>query len=126
MMLAALLLAAAPPPVQDPPVFGTSTEVVRVEALVTHGREVVEGLTAADFEVKDNGVRQRLKSVSFEEVPLDILFVLDVSRSVRGTKLMALRDAASALLDELDSADRVALVGFRERTSVVEGFTEEK
>jgi hypothetical protein len=38
------------------PKFRSRTAAVRVDALVTDGRHPVAGLTAANFELRDNGV----------------------------------------------------------------------
>src|SRR5512145_3039240 len=67
--------------------FRTGVEVVRVDALVMAGRQPVTGLTAADFEVRDNGVAQTVSDLSFERLPLNIICVLDVSGSVQGEPL---------------------------------------
>ena len=102
-------------PQQEPLVFGVGVEVVRVEVLVTRDGQPVPDLTAADFEVRDNGVGQTLHPVVFEEAPVDALLVLDISGSVVGPKLEALQGAAGAFLDGLDTdtGDRAGLVGFQ-------------
>jgi VWFA-related protein len=79
-LLALPLLAATPaagppgPPTPKPPRFEESTQVVAVEvpvnALDRNGRPV-RGLTAADFEVFDEGARQHI--THFEVVDLDAL-----------------------------------------------------
>jgi Ca-activated chloride channel family protein len=109
--LLALLLAAAP--AQEPLVFGSEVEVVRVDVLVTRGGEPVRGLKREHFEVKDNGVPQQLNPIAFEESAVDALLVLDISSSVMGSKLVALKEAAGAFLDGLASDDRAGLVGFQ-------------
>ena len=43
--------------------FSSRTVGVRVDVLVTHGRMPVGGLTAADFELRDNGVLQSIEIV---------------------------------------------------------------
>jgi VWFA-related protein len=114
--LLALLMAVT---VQEEPlIFGVEVEVVRVEALVTHDGQPVRGLTANDFEVLDNGVRQTLHPVAFEEAPVDALLVLDISGSVIGSKLEALQGAAGAFLDGLGPRDRAALIGFQQSVAV--------
>ncbi len=105
-------------PQEKPPVFGVEVEVVRVEVLVTRGGEPVRDLSAEHFELHDNGVRQQLHPITFEEAPVDALLVLDLSASVIGSKLEALRDAAGAFLDGLSPVDRAALVGFQHSVAV--------
>ena len=115
-ILAAALASAAAQ--EGPLVFGVEVEVVRVEVLVTHKGEPVRGLGAEHFELRDNGVPQRLQPVTFEEAPVDALLVLDMSASVKGRKLEALRGAAGAFLDGLGPEDRAGLVGFQESLAV--------
>jgi len=112
-LAAFLAFWAAFSPQQDPLVFGVGVEVVRVEVLVTRNGQPVPGLTAGDFEVRDNGVRQTLRPVVLERAPVDALLVLDISGSVVGPKLEAMQGAAGAFLDGLDSGDRAGLVGFQ-------------
>jgi VWFA-related protein len=110
---------------EGPPVFGVGVEVVRVEVLVTRDGEPVRGLTGANFELRDDGVPQRLNPVAFEEAPVDALLVLDLSGSVMGRKLEALRDAARAFLDGLAPLDRAALVGFQHSVTAALPLTTE-
>jgi hypothetical protein len=85
--------------------FRSGAEAVRVDVLVTDGNHPVGGLTAADFEVRDSGVRQRVDSVAFEDVPLNVMLALDTSDSVAGPPLLHLKTAAAAVLDLLDDQD---------------------
>jgi VWFA-related protein len=97
---------------QETPVFRTVRDAVRVDVLVKRGRHPVAGLTAADFEVFDDGVRQEIASVVRTDVPLMVSFVLDTSHSVRGDQLKALTRAADAALAELQRSDLTNLVTF--------------
>jgi hypothetical protein len=63
-LFTAALLAAV---VQAPPVFRAQVGVVRVEVLVTRGGAPVRGLTAADFELRDDGVLQELEPILEEQ-----------------------------------------------------------
>jgi Mg-chelatase subunit ChlD len=58
---------------------------------------------------------QRIDSVTHEELPLDVVLVLDTSESVTGEPLQALVAAARVLLDQKQASDRVALLTFSER-----------
>jgi Ca-activated chloride channel homolog len=85
---------------------------VRVDAMVTDGRRPVTGLTAANFEVKDNGVVQQVTEVQYETLPLNVICALDVSSSVSGEPLARLKTALAALIDALADRDRAALLTF--------------
>jgi VWFA-related protein len=54
---------------------------------------------------------------------LDATLVLDMSGSVAGRRLQALREAATAFLDGLDPRDRAALVTFTHQTTLREALT---
>jgi len=58
---ATLLLA---PTLGAQQVFRAGTQAVLVDVLVTDRNRPVAGLTTADFELRDNGVRQTIDSVS--------------------------------------------------------------
>jgi VWFA-related protein len=109
--LAALLAGA-------PQVYKVAVEGVPVDVLVTEGKRNVRGLTATDFELRDRGVLQTIDAVSFEDVPLSLMLVLDTSSSVRGTPLTHLRQAAAAVVDRLMPADRAALMTFNGAVSL--------
>jgi Ca-activated chloride channel homolog len=104
-------------------VFKSSVEAVRVDALVTHDGRPVAGLRPSDFEVFDNGVAQRLDTASFEEVPLNVVLVLDASGSIEGTRAEHLRAASRAVLDRLKPGEHAALVSFTESVVVTGGFS---
>lgn len=95
--------------------FRSGVDAVAVDVLVTRGRDSVGGLTAADFTVLDNGVRQDVAAVLVEEVPITLLLVLDTSGSVRGAPLRQLRAAAEAAGEALGPGDRVGLVTFSDK-----------
>jgi len=94
------------------PAFRTSTLGVRVDVLVTDGRQPVAGLAAGDFELRDNGVLQSIQLVDVADVPLNVVLALDTSASTSGTRLADLISASQTLIDGLTSADRVALATF--------------
>jgi hypothetical protein len=73
--------------VSQPVPFRASTLAVRVDVLVTDGRKPVAGLTAQDFELRDNGIRQSIQLVDAADVPLHVVLALDVSASTTGSRL---------------------------------------
>jgi VWFA-related protein len=93
--------------------FSTRVESVRVDVMVTDKGQPVRGLTAADFEIVDNNVRQQPEAVSFDEVPLNVVLLLDMSGSLSGERLSHLRSASHGVLDGLTTKDQAGLVTFR-------------
>lgn len=120
-LLAAALLAASTP--QAPPVFRAEVDVVRVEVLVTRGGTPVRGLGAADFELRDDGRLQALEPILEEETPVDAILVLDLSGSVNGPKLDALKAAGRAFLDGLHEGEQAALLAFHHEVQLLEPLT---
>ncbi|HSD27253.1 MAG TPA: VWA domain-containing protein [Vicinamibacteria bacterium] len=112
----ALLL---PLQVPGPPTFAVGVENVNVDVLVTRGGRTVEGLGARDFVLTDNGVPQQVEVVAQSSTAIDAVLALDVSSSVRGTNLSALRKAAHAFVDALCPSDSVTLVAFATELRVV-------
>jgi Ca-activated chloride channel homolog len=98
--------------------FRSGVEVVRVDVAVTEGNRPVHGLTAADFELRDNGVAQRVREVTVDQVPVSVLLALDVSGSVDGAPLRALRDAAASAVSALRPAERISLLSFANAVAI--------
>ena len=122
--LALLAAGSAHPAVAQSPTFRSTTDVVQIDVAVL-GREgrPIEGLTAADFDLRDNGVPQQVRAVGFDEVPLNLVLVLDTSHRVGGELLERLRRAASVVTRRLDPRDAAAVVTFGARIALVSGFT---
>lgn len=106
-------LAARTRALQDtPPAFRARVDAVRVDALVTRDARPLAGLTPADFELLDNGVRQSVTYLGVEAVPVNVLLMLDVSQSVAGDRLRSLAAAGRAVVDALRPIDRAAILSF--------------
>ena len=117
-------LAGVVPAARDQvPTFSSTVEAVRVDVLVTEGGNPLRGLRAADFEVFDNGVRQTVDLVSFEQLPLNVVFTFDLSSSIFGERLDNLREASRTVLDGLKAGDQAALVMFNTKVVVGPGLT---
>jgi VWFA-related protein len=97
---------------QAPAVFRSGIEVVELDVSVMRGGQPVQGLTAADFALTDNGVAQQLQSVTLDRLPLSVTLVLDTSQSVAGDRLTHLVQAGEGLTAALRADDRAALVTF--------------
>jgi VWFA-related protein len=111
VVLPALLLSGAVHGSQRPS-FSSRTLGVRVDVLVTDGRNPVAGLTAPDFELRDNGVLQTINVIDGSDVPVNAVLALDTSASIAGKRQADLTAASQAFLDGLQAADRAALTTF--------------
>lgn len=92
--------------------FSSTALGVRVDVLVTDGRNTVGRLRAADFELRDNGVLQTVDVVDSSDVTVNAVLALDTSASTTGKRQEDLVAASLALLDGLKPADRAALTTF--------------
>ena len=119
----AFLVSTAVVTAAQTPTYSTGVEAVRVDVLVTDGDRPVPGLGPADFEVRDNGVRQNVSFVSAEKLPLNVILALDTSASVLGEPLDHLRGASLALLERLEPEDQAALVTFCHEVRLREPLT---
>jgi Ca-activated chloride channel homolog len=108
---------------QERPQFASKVEAVRVDVLVTDAGKPVSGLGLSDFEVYDNGVRQKISLAGAERMPVNVTLALDASNSVTGARLRELRAATHALLAGLEAQDQAALVTFSHRVSLASPLT---
>lgn len=118
LLLMTAIVAGAVGSEAQQPVFRARTELVRLDVLVTADGAPVTGLAAADFEVRDNGVSQRVTAAgAVDAVQLGV--VLDVSGSMTGERLAIARKATTDLLHRLTPADRFAIVAFGDQVGRV-------
>jgi VWFA-related protein len=109
---ACTLLLMSSPRVAGQERFRTGVDVVRVDVLVMDGSRPVIGLSAEDFELRDQGVLQRIQSSTIADIPVSMLLALDTSLSVDGAPLQRLKDAVTAAVETLGPEDRGALLTF--------------
>lgn len=96
---------------------------VRVDVLVTKGSQLVGGLNARDFEVRDEGVVQTISQVDLEQIPLNLILVFDTSGSVAGDRMRSLLEAGNAVVEGLRDRDRVAVLSFSTRVRLLAPLT---
>lgn len=120
--LAVALIAEGDATVQQA-TFRSGADAVLVDVSVTRRGRPVPGLSLADFEVYDNGVRQQLVLVDAGQAPLDLVLALDASQSVTGERRGHLRQASQAVLGALTARDRVGLVTFSHEVTVLSSLT---
>jgi VWFA-related protein len=108
---------------QEPARFRAGTELVSVDVLVTENRQPVLGLTPGDFELIDNGVAQTVEQLYVEQLPVNVVMVLDTSGSVIGERLAALKAGAGSVIDKLRPKDRAAILSFSHRLEMPSPLT---
>jgi VWFA-related protein len=123
-------LAAQDPNAQIPAPAGTAVfragvAMVRVDAQVINGRQVVAGLDRDSFRVLDEGAEQPIEYFARDSEPLSLLLLLDVSGSIR-RRLQEMAAAARKALDALGEADRVAVMFFGRTTKVAQELTKDR
>jgi VWFA-related protein len=107
------------------PAFRSGVDAVRIDVQVIRDGRPVQGLTAADFELRDSGIRQQIDVVSLEQQPVDVLFAFDTSESMAGEPIATLKDAAHAAVGALAKDDRAALLTFSHALALRSGWTED-
>lgn len=106
-------------PATRQPTFSARVDGVRVDVMVVDGsRKPFRGLTPGDFEIRDNGVPQKVAVISFGEVPLSVTLAFDLSDSVAGERLLQLRHSLRGLADALEARDESAFLTFDRAVSL--------
>jgi len=112
-----------PPATQDSrQVFRSSASLVALNVTVTEGDKLVTGLSADDFEIYEDGVRQEVRFFESRSVPMDVILLLDTSASMRD-RMSVVHEAARGFMKVLRAGDRGAVVAFNDKVSVVQDLT---
>jgi Ca-activated chloride channel family protein len=108
-------------------VVKVSTDLVVFDAQVIDkkSKRTIGDLTKDDFAITENGVRQEVSYFSRDELPLSIILLLDVSRSVRPI-IHEIRDGALNALQRLKPEDEVAVMAFGTTYQLVQDFTKDR
>jgi Ca-activated chloride channel family protein len=107
-------------------VIRVGVNLVLVDATVKNkAGQIMADLKKEDFELREDGVAQKLDVFSRDELPLEVALVLDLSDSI-GPFLGPLRDAANTALAALKADDEVALFTFSTQAQLRVPFTKDK
>jgi len=107
-------------------VIRVGVNLVLVDATVkTKSGQIMADLKKEDFELREDGVAQKLDVFSRDELPLEVALVLDLSDSIEPF-LGPLRDAANTALAALKADDEVALFTFSTQAQLRVPFTKDK
>lgn len=109
-------------PEEEPALFRSDVNIVRVDAEVLLGLRAVQGLKQDDFRVFDNGAPREILNFSHEKAPLDLMLVFDVSGSMRPV-VERVAESAQQALAQLREGDRVGVMYFTTGSRVVQPLT---
>jgi VWFA-related protein len=117
--LAALTLAAQDPKPEGPPVkFRSDVSLVRVNArVVDQNNRPIRYLRADDFVLRVDGKPQDVRNFQSESGPIDVVLLLDVSRSME-PHVQKISSASHQALSALSDQDRIAIMVFDRATRV--------
>jgi Ca-activated chloride channel family protein len=99
-----------------------STEIVIPFTAVDRKDHLVSDLRAQDVRLFDNGSERRLTSLLLEEGPASVLFVIDVSASMKKA-IAGVREAIAQMVRSSADGDEFAVMEFSREPEVSVGFT---
>lgn len=100
--------------------FSSGVTVVEVYATATDaaGAAVLD-LRPGDFEVREDGVVQRISAFAAGDFPLAVAVAIDRSWSMAGQRLPLAKQAARTFVTQLRPADRAMLIAVASNTEVI-------
>jgi VWFA-related protein len=112
-LLAAQSVAVATSSADDPPVtFRSDVSLGRVDAqVVDGGNHPIRGLRIQDFILRVDGKPQEIRNFQSEKMPVDVVLLLDVSRSME-PHIRRVATASHQALRALGDQDRIATMVF--------------
>ena len=115
-------------PSPDPEqVFRVRVDLVVVDAQVLNKKtkRPVEAMRREDFQLYENGVQQQIASFSRDELPLSIVFLFDLTDSVRPV-LKPLAQGALRALQHLKPQDEAAVMVYAASAQMLQDFTTDR
>ncbi len=120
---------AAEPDQQEPQemdTLKTDTNLVSVPVIATdRNGTYVADLTRDEFAISEDGVKQEVAFFGTITTPFHVVLLLDTSASTE-QKLTQIKAAASAFVDQLQSADRVKVISFDDQVRDLNDFTNDR
>src|SRR6516162_4650189 len=112
-LLAAHTAAVAASPADNPPVtFRSDVSLGRVDAqVVDGGNHPIRGIRVQDVVLRVDGKPQEIRNFQSEKMPIDVVLLLDVSRSME-PHIRRIATASHQALRALGSEDRIATMVF--------------
>ncbi len=103
-------------PTEAPVVFRSDVALVRVDVQALDStNHAITSLRAQDFEIRDEGRLREVKNFAKENMPIDVLFLLDVSGSMR-PHVEKIASASRTAMHVLREDDRIGIMVFDRQT----------
>ncbi len=108
-------------------ILRVDTNLVSIEVNVTSktGAKSPANLQVEDFAVYEDGVRQKLENFATTDVPFNVVLLIDTSGSAK-EEIELMKKAARRFLNEMRAQDRIAVVEFNQRVTVLEELTTDR
>jgi Ca-activated chloride channel homolog len=124
-IVAAIPIAAAQPPATPPQQtpFRAAIDLVSLNVSVSDvAARYVTDLTADDFNVFEDGVKQDVTFFNHSSLPIALALLVDTSASME-TKLQTAQEAAIGFARKLRTQDLAEVIDFDSRVIVLQAFT---
>ena len=100
-----------------------NVDMVLVPVTITDPlNRLVTGLEQEDFQVFENGAKEKIASFASEDAPVSIGIVFDLSGSMN-SKLIRARESILQFIKTANPQDEFFVIGFNDRPELVEDFT---
>ncbi|HKX27133.1 MAG TPA: VWA domain-containing protein [Blastocatellia bacterium] len=103
----------------------TNLVVIDAQVLDRKTGSIINGLTAQDFDLYEDGQPQPITHFSQDKLSLSVVLLIDLSGSVSPI-LNEIRNGALAALQRLKEQDEVAVMAFSDSTQLIQGFTTDR
>jgi len=102
------------------PAFKSGVELVRIPVSVMRsGEPAVDGLSASDFKLTEDGVVQSIRVFEREALPISLCIALDVSGSMSEGPAELAGAAIRSVSSELRESDEIAILTFAQTSQVL-------
>lgn len=127
LFVATLACSQTAPLAQPENVFKVNVNLVLVDAQVLNKKthQPVPALQPEDFLLYENGVRQQIASLSQDQLPLSVVFLFDLTDSVRPV-LESLANGALQALQHLKPEDEAAVMVYAASAQLLQDFTTDR
>ena len=108
-------------------IIRVNTDLVVLDAQVIDKKtgKAFGGLQKQDFEIYEENVKQQIAYFSQDQLPLSVLLLLDISRSLRPI-IAQVGEGATNALRHLKPEDEVAVMAFADYSRVLQPFTKDR